>query len=198
MLVAKLVANARNSSFSKGLVLVLCVVLTTACTEIITPLFPISYSFDDDAQGWEGSIGCKSGYSATGGNPGGYVYGIDDAPGFWYFVASTEFTTTVRKAYGLQLSFDLEQSAIDNQADADDILITDGVSALTYKTEYNPNTTWTAYSVKLDETAGWKKGKVKATKAELQQVLQNLTSLKIRGEYRIGPDRGGLDNVSIR
>ncbi|WP_245565159.1 laminin B domain-containing protein [Spirosoma spitsbergense] len=187
-----------KSSAFNVLVLLICGTHFTACTELITPLFPISYGFDDDAQGWEGSVGCKSGYSATGGNPGGYVYGIDDATGFWYFVASTEFTTTVRKAYGLQLSFDLEQSAIDNQADADDIIITDGTLTLTHKTSYNPKTIWTAYSVKLDETAGWKKGKVKATKAELQQVLQNLTSLKIRGEFRSGPDRGGLDNVSIR
>ena len=31
------------------------------------------------------------------------MYGIDDATGFWYFVASTEFTDITRKAYGFTL-----------------------------------------------------------------------------------------------
>lgn len=174
-------------------------VFSVGCTETITPVFPISYSFDEDAQGWQGSVGCKSGYSPTGGNSGGYVYGIDETSGVWFFVASHHFVDISKRAYGLTLSFDLVQSATDAQANTnDDVILTDGTTQLTFNTPYNPSTRWTNYFVKLDEKSGWKKGRVNATKTDVQQVLQNLTSIRIRGEFRSGPDRGGLDNVSIQ
>lgn len=190
-------SHHEKSSLYRIIFLALSILFLVGCNEIITPLLPVTDTFDSDAQGWQVNEGGKGGFSPVDGNLGGFVYGVDNAPGFWYFVAPAGFIASIRKAYGLQLIFDLEQSATDSQAESDDVILTDGVLTLTYKTAYHPKTTWTPYSVKLDEAAGWKKGKVKATKAELQQVLQNLTSLKIRGEYRAGPDRGGLDNVSI-
>ncbi|AKD56051.1 laminin B domain-containing protein [Spirosoma radiotolerans] len=158
---------------------------------------PAYIAFDNDNQGWQISSGAISSYSATGGNPGGYIIGTDNALGFWYFIASKEFVSETRKSYERNLGFDLEQSATDSQANADDVILTDGSTILTFDTAYNPKTTWTHYSIKLDEFSGWKKGKVKATKADMQTVLQNLTELRIRGEFRAGPDRGGLDNVAI-
>jgi len=155
-------------------------------------------SFDRDTQGWQSDGGCKLSFSPAGGNFGGYLNGEDNAVGIWYYVASDRIVKALHNGYGKTLSFDLEQSAVDAQFDADDIVVTDGVTTLTYNTTSNPATTWTPYDIKLDEQSGWKKGKTAVKKAELLQVLSNLTSLKIRGEYRLGHDKGGLDNVSLR
>lgn len=51
--------------------------------------------------------------------------------------------------------------------------------------------------MRLDERIGGKKGLEAAAKTDIQVVLQNLTGLKIRGDYKAGPDRGILVNVAI-
>lgn len=168
------------------------------CTEKMKPLLPVTDTFDDDTQGWKINAAGKGGFQAAGGNPGGFVYAEDQSIDTWFFIAPNQFVEISRKMYGLTLSFDLMQSATDAQTiTSDDIVLTDGTIKLTYNTPNNPGISWTSYSVKLNETSGWKKGKVNATQADMQQVLQNLTSLRIRGEFRLGPDRGGIDNVSI-
>lgn len=167
----------------------------------LTPLDPPgSNSFDDGDQGWRVSVGGVGSFSATGGYPGGYMAGTDNfdpVQTYWYFIAPAPFIDEVRKGYGKTLRFDLIQSGTDVQRNTDDIILRDGINTLTFDTAYNPNTTWTSYSIKLDELSGWKKGKERATKADIQTVLSNLTDLRIRGEYRSGPDNGGLDNVAI-
>lgn len=159
--------------------------------------YPGFVGFDAGNDGWRVSEGGIGSYSATGGNPGGYIVGIDSAYGVWYFVASESFVHETRKYYDRTLKFDLIQSATDSQVNASDVILTDGTTTLTFNTSHYPNTTWTPYSVKLDELSGWKKGNAKATKADMQSVLANLTNLRIRGEFKAGPDQGGLDNVIL-
>lgn len=164
------------------------------------PTLPTVSNFEEDDQGWrisENSENTVPEYSTSGGNPGGYIYTTDRLSNAWYFVASTRFANEVKKGYGKTLYFDLKQSATDAQYDADDVILTDGTIVLTFDTAYNPSTTWTHYSIKLDELSGWKKGASEATGTDIQAVLQNLTELKIRGEFRSGPDTGGLDNAII-
>ncbi|GAB3804828.1 hypothetical protein GCM10028819_36950 [Spirosoma humi] len=167
----------------------------------LTPLDPPdSNSFDEGDQGWRISEGGVGGFSATGGYPGGYMAGsdnLDPIQTLWYFVAPDRFMAEVRKGYGKTLRFDLIQSGTDEQRFSEDVILTDGKNTLTFDTAYNPNTTWTSYAIKLDELSGWKKGNKQATKADIQAVLKNLTELRIRGEYKSGPDDGGLDNVAI-
>lgn len=167
----------------------------------LTPLDPPdSDSFDDGDQGWRISEGGVGSFSATGGYPGGYMAGSDNfdpVHTYWYFIAPAPFTNVVRKGYGKTLRFDLIQSGTDVQRYTDDIILTDGVNTLTFDLSYNPTTNWTSYAIKLDELSGWQKGEGPATKADIQAVLTNLTELRIRGEYRSGPDNGGLDNVAI-
>ncbi len=181
-------------------VVLLSLITINGCNQIsISKLAtPVIDSFDTDSQGWYVSKEAEGGYSRTGGYPGGYIYGSDSSPRAWYFVAPERFIHEVQHGYGKTLRFDLEQSATDAQFDAADIILTDSITTITFNTAYNPDTTWTAYSIDLDELAGWQKGSLKATKEDIQLVLQNLSGFRIRGEYRVGPDRGGLDNVSIR
>jgi hypothetical protein len=63
-----------------------------------------------------------------------------------------------------------------------------------------PETTWTQYRVFLHEATGWKVGSLMgpvATESQLRQVLSSLEVLRIRAEYRNGPDTDGLDNVRL-
>ncbi|MBC3788257.1 laminin B domain-containing protein [Spirosoma utsteinense] len=157
-----------------------------------------SNNFDTDMQGWGVSEGGIGSFSATGGHPGGYLAGEDRTTGDWYYIASPAFLDVVRGGYGKTLRFELKQSAIDSVYSVpDDVILTDGTTTLTVDNAYSPARTWTYYAVRLDELSGWKKGKSAATRAEIRAVLQNLTALWIRGEFRGGPDQGGLDNVAV-
>ncbi len=185
-----------NGTFFIGLLLA----CSTGCSEFSFHLLSLANvnTFDTDDQGWSISVGGIGGFNPVGGHPGGYVYADDAGGPAWYFIASKSFIDEVRKGYGKTLYFDLQQAVAQPKLDAiRDIIFTDGKTTLYFNTAYNPNITWTSYFVKLDELTGWSNGTSLATKTEFERVLQNLTDLRIRGDYKSGPVRGGLDNVAI-
>lgn len=181
-------------------VLVLIIVLSCSSgatdSGTIQPL--VKDTFDTDSQGWAVSKGGISGFSPTGGYPGGFFYGDDATGPAWYFVASKIFVTKARKSYGRTLSFTLRQTAPDSKPGSlYGVILSDSKRTLTFNTGYNPATTWTSYSIRLDELSGWQKGSSRATKSDIQNVIQSLTDLRIRGDFKAGSVRGGIDNVSI-
>ncbi|MGB0384154.1 MAG: Ig-like domain-containing protein [Ardenticatenaceae bacterium] len=158
-------------------------------------------TFDANNEGWTIAGGASGpSYSPTGGNPDGYI-SASDAPGdYWYWQAPAKFLGDLSSAYKGKLSFDLRQSKTSDQFDLEDIILVGGGLTLVYDTPVNPGTTWTSYTVPLDETAGWKKDTLNgsaATQAEMLAVLSSLTTLRIRGEYAGGADTGDLDNVVL-
>lgn len=187
-------------TFSVGLL----TVIMMGCLELRPQELPPPYinNFNKNDQGWRVSviqteIGTIPYYSTTGGNQGGYIYASDKFTTFWYFIASKSFINEAKKGYNKDLRFDLKQSKTDSQLDGDDVILTDGNNTITFNTAHNPTTNWTSYSIKLNELSGWKKGKLKATKTDVQNILKNLSDLRIRGEFRTGIDTCGLDNVAI-
>jgi len=186
-----------EAAFAQGAAQVETVVLQSTT-------LPITNTFDADAEGWAVVGDAQSGsaqpdYSATGGNPGGYTSATDDAQGtFWYWQAPPKFLGDRTAAYGKLLTFDLKQSAADKQLDESDVVLVGGGLTLVFDTSNNPGIDWTNYSIPLQAGAGWKKDSLtgaNASEAEIRLVLRSLTALRIRGEYREGPDTGGLDNV---
>jgi hypothetical protein len=164
-------------------------------------------SFDTDDEGWK-VIGdaqhnsTQPDYMPGGGNPSGYVSATDDvAGGTWYWEAPQKFLGDQSAAYNGVLAFDLKQSDTSSQFDAHDVILTSDQFelALIFDTPNNPGTDWTSYSIPLNETAGWLlEGSGEApTQDQMQRLLSALTGLRIRGEYRNGPDTGGLDNVVL-
>ena len=137
-------------------------------------------------------------HEPTGGNPTGYISATDDvAGGVWYFSAPEKFLKNMKGKYGKILKFNLQQSSTSSQFDSPDIIIEGNGLALHFDTETNPGITWTKYRVSL-RINGWSKEDGTApTAKEMKGVLNNLTRLWIRGEYRSGADTGGLDNVAI-
>ena len=168
-------------------------------------------NFNTDIEGWTviGDAGnvVQPIYNASGGNPGGFISSKDEGTdGTWYFSAPSKFLGNKSWFYGQFLKFELKQNRLDQQFDDKDIILAGGGVLMYFNTSDNPKLTWTAYSVKLDETADWRIPTVvilgvqlsrKASQAEIKTVLCNVSKLWIRGEFVKGADEGGLDNAVI-
>ncbi|TDK41159.1 laminin B domain-containing protein [Antarcticimicrobium luteum] len=162
----------------------------------------VDSAFDTGIDGWSFVADVKAfDWVDTGGNPGGYVEAVDYATGaVWYFVAPVKYLGDKSAYSGGVLEFDLKQSSIRSQFDDDDVVITGGGKSIALSTEDNPGLDWTHYAVSLDTGSDWRLGSVSgdaATQAEIDAVLADVTSLWIRGEYVVGGDTGGLDNVQL-
>jgi len=168
----------------------------------VDPIPAVSSEFEINAEDWSlDGDGEGPFHNATGGNPGGYIFGIDQGQSVsWYFLAPNKFLGNISDAYGQSLIFDLRQSSLDNQNNnSDDISLTNDTLTLHFNLVHNPQTFWTRYSIPLKEGRLWINASTgnPATQSEMQMVLSNLTELRIRGEYRTGPDTGDLDNVML-
>lgn len=189
-----------SRAFSKG-----AIVAALSVVGLALPANAAVSTFDSDDEGWlitGDSTGVEPTYEPSGGNPGSYI-SADDAVqgGVWYFSAPSKFLGDQSATYGGTLSFDLRQSASDNQFDAEDIRLISGTSKLVYKQTSNPGTQWTSYDVPLVANAGWlwdeNGNETAATETQMQNVLGDLDTLEIRGEYREFADVGDLDNVVL-
>lgn len=141
-------------------------------------------------------------YKATGGVANtGYVEATDDVQGgVWYWAAPAKYLGNVGLAYGLSLSFALQQSSLSNQFSSPDIILESGETRLVYRFRHHPNTTWTPYTVQLQPGYNWHVGDLNGptpTGTQFYDTLQFLTALRIRGEFVTGPDTDGLDNVVL-
>jgi Laminin B (Domain IV) len=195
---------------SKPFVLVapLIVVLTTGL--LVTSLktqsdgrIIVAHDFSTSSQGWlvSGDTGLTAPeFNATGGHPGGYLSNVDEALGeTWYFLAPDSLLQQLRTAEHGTLSYDLKQSADEPGFLDDDVVVIGPAGRLSYRFRSSPGTDWTTFSVRLSASAGWRwNWSTPATQEQIRRVLDNPTSLEIRGEYHTGPDEGGLDSVVLR
>ncbi len=163
----------------------------------------ISSTFDTDDEGWRvvgDATSVVPQWSATEGNPDGHVYAVDQVVGgVWYWQAPAKFLGDVSGAYGLTLTFDLKQSGTHNQFNSNEVLLTGGGLTLAIDMAH-PGTTWTSYSIPIDEAGGWGIGSENGpapTQAQMVQVVASLEDLRIRGEFITGADTGSLDNVVL-
>ncbi|WP_049907059.1 alkaline phosphatase D family protein [Halovivax asiaticus] len=189
----------------------------TVHTDDIDPSRPdrdrIESTFDDGPDGWLVSQNGGSDHPAhrtTGGNPGGHITEAENQGGIaWYYQAPFKFLGDREAFYGGTLSFDCKQAEIDWQFDAHpmeggDVLLASGETKLVYEfrgTGSNPGTEWTTFDAPLTAEAGWidlTSHDPFATEETFRDVLANLDTLRIRGEYRSGDDRSFLDNVVLR
>ncbi len=165
-------------------------------------------TFDTDNEGW-GADGDPVSSAATwipaGGNPGGHIRVADAAVGsVWYFVAPPKFRGNQCGAYGRYLRW--EQYINDTTqmfgsiGGRPDVVLAGGGLTLVYDQPYNPGLTWTPFEVLLREDAGWRLNNLNGpapTQSEFRTVLANISALRIRGEFRTGPDFSGLENVVL-
>lgn len=139
-------------------------------------------------------------YESTSGNPDGYIWADDNAAGgTWYWSAPEKFLGNRISSYKEKITFSLKQSSLDNQFDNDDVILFSNDKKIVFNISNNPDTSWTAYSVPLNEEF-WQyssSDKKPVSKKDFTEILNNLTGIYIRGEYVEGKDQGGIDNVIL-
>lgn len=160
-------------------------------------------SFDSGNEGWllagDATTAVPS-WLGAGGNPGGYVHGVDTVTGgVWFWQAPAAFLGNASSSYGQTLSFDLRMRGSGTLFADRDVVLSGGGLTIAYDFATLPqDVAWTHYSVSLSDSAAWKLdtlGGATASAAQIQTVLASLTSLRIRGEFITGADNGDLDNV---
>jgi gliding motility-associated-like protein len=162
-------------------------------------------TFDTGNEGWrcDGDPQSNSAFwNLTGGNPGGHIRMTDGSTGgTWYFVAPAKFLGSKCDAYGKFLRYDQFADNHSNPNAFADIELIGGGIRLVFDHPILPFPTWTHYDLFLREDAGWRVNTTNGlvpTQAQFKQVLSNITSLRIRGEFHhFAVDYGGLDNVLL-
>ncbi|KAB2877779.1 tandem-95 repeat protein [bacterium] len=158
-------------------------------------------NFNTNDEGWNTFNDVSdSAFLSTGGNPGGFFYAVDAVTGaWWYFNAPSKFLGDLSSTYNKTLRFDMKQKpAGTDNSQPDVILIGNGVQ-LNYDFPSNPRTNFTGFGLILNETTGWKKQTtgLAPSQLEMQTVLANVTTLRIRGEFTAGADSAGIDNIIL-
>lgn len=173
----------------------------------------ITSTFDVDADGWTLSDNNNSdpqtvNYFSTGGNPGGYVSATKTSSSQPYFWTSpSKFGGNIAYfCYGQELSFDLQVNHIATvHGAAGDVQIktpSGSILALNLATFPAQAPAWSNFTVRLDETAGWRVGSIGgpvATKAQMIQYLSGLSSFRINIKYNSGVTTftGAIDNIIL-
>ena len=160
-------------------------------------------TFDNDDDGWTLSPDAttiRPELSGAGGDPGGHICGTDGNMGnTWYFVAPDKFLHDASKAFSKRLTWSLRQDNTFQQLKGRDVVLQGNGLQMIFNIKATPGTDWKEYAVRLDGSSGWKKDEAPdfpdAGDDEMKTLLRNVTTLKIRGEYKDGPDHGCLDNV---
>ncbi|MBC7776012.1 MAG: gliding motility-associated C-terminal domain-containing protein [Phycisphaerae bacterium] len=162
-------------------------------------------TFDFDNEGWrcDGDPESTTAYwFSSGGNPGGHIQMTDASTGgTWYFIAPAKFLGPKCDAYGKFLRYDQFADDHSNPNTYADVEMKGGGFTLVFDHPVLPNLAWTHYDLFLREDAGWRINTTNGlvpTQGQFKQVLSNITSIRIRGEFHhVAVDYGGLDNVML-
>jgi hypothetical protein len=155
----------------------------------------ISSTFDTGAEGWTALDAVGFDYTAnwqsSGGNPGGFLEGIETDPngGTGYFIAPSKFLGNFSAYAGGTLTYDFKViQGSDYYSDAD-VIITNGANSVSWTPNINPvGDGWVAFQVQLNQANFG---------SNLASILSNVTELQIRGEFIVGAEVEGLDNVKL-
>jgi hypothetical protein len=168
---------------------------------------PVVSTFDEGDHGWTVAGGPFTAATAptwvqTGGSPDAWV--CARSAGAWYWLAPDTFLGNVSAAYGGTLKFDLNQNVeMENCIGREKLVILDGGGVEIYcDAPYKTQTSWTSYTVRLDETEPWHDAGTGApvTRAAILGVLADLSQLRIRGWFTtcgVETPEAGLDSVAL-
>lgn len=146
-------------------------------------------------------------WSATGGNPGGYIYESDISVGAWGWIGPTDFKGDLSEYYDCYLSFDLIQNShLGIMTNYYDVMIFNAAGDTMVYNYTDPVTinTWLNYIVPINDASGWKYGSSiapgapDATFAEMMAILSDVSKIRIRAEYSgLTYETNGIDNVQL-
>ena len=171
----------------------------------------ITSTFDTDADGWTFSNNgtpVTVNYNASNGNPGGYAsvtYSSNTgAASQGWFAPANFLGPQALRSYGMNLRFDLQQSFAGTNSNLyGDVRIGAPGFYVIFSLPVKPAVTpaWSSYTIKLDETVGWRVNAISgplATRADIIRALTNIGTIEIRGTYITNAANVvGIDNVIL-
>lgn len=171
----------------------------------------ITSTFDTDADGWiflNSATPITPNHSTTGGNPTGFIsvaYSASVGTSTQSWIAPAKFLgSQVLRSMDMNLLFDLQQSQAGTSSNVNgDVRIESGSTIIVYSLPTKPAVAplWSSYSLKLDETQGWRVGSTTgpfATRTQIIAILSNITAIEIRGTYATNAAyTSGIDNVIL-
>jgi len=183
-----------------------------SCFIVITSQAQITSTFDTNADGWifsNNGTPVTVNHNAINGNPGGFVatvpYPASTINSAFGWLAPAKFLGPhALRSYGMNLRFDLQQAFAGTfSASQGDVRIGVPGFYIVFSLPVKPAVApaWSSYTIKLDETSGWRvtgtTGAL-ATQADIIRVLTNIATLEIRGTYITNAANVvGIDNVIL-
>jgi Laminin B (Domain IV)/PEP-CTERM motif len=171
------------------------------------PIASSTFGTTNEAWGVVSTLGYTGSatWTATGGNPAGFIYAQDPDIGAFGFAAPSKFLGDVSAAYGQGFSFDVASYDTPSGPTAWVGLLGGSGGGVTLVSTYAAPTSvypaWHARSMLLVETDGWidLDSGLAATQSQMLDVLGNLDALIITAEFVEGleTDISGLDNVVL-
>lgn len=169
----------------------------------ISPIWAqnLSSTFDIDDEGWSAINGSNLSWKYRGGNPGGFILGEDsDNENTWYYVSPASWSGNWTQYIGDNLSFDMRliNSGDGYNDNFEDIIIICGLN--------NSSISWPGVnsSWPIEPTASWTHYKVGllasnfgVNESEFFLFMDNVSDIRIRGEFSNKGDIEGIDNVFI-
>ena len=155
----------------------------------------LSSTFDSDDEGWTTANDATNfTHNSSGGNPGGFISAVDIGTGaYWYFVAPAAWLGDWTGYVGGTLKYDINILSGAANSAQDDVIIFSGADFLAWRATTLPGTgIWNHYEVQLSGA-----NFTTSSGRTFSDIMSNVTALWIRGEYVLGGDREGLDNVII-
>jgi hypothetical protein len=172
--------------YNRGLLDCEAKAMTIECDLVVRRTLSAEYTFDNDAEGWTSDGDGYMEYRNEGGNPGGYIHGVDYALGDWWFFVSP-WTGDLSAFIGNELQFDLFGTNI--SYDGEVSILSDGEEYLAPLPR--PTQEWTETTILLNGES------FNLDDAEFAQVMSNVSQFRLRCEFYSGPDQAGLDNVRV-
>lgn len=164
------------------------VLLSTNAAPMHTTL---SSTFDSDMEGWRPHDDVTLSHVPTNGNPGGYLHGDDWADGRSYRFKTPLSWAGDWSAFNL-LSFDMKKEGGTASGDDRELVWIHGGSGETIiHTRDVAFSDWTSHEVYLVPE------NFDADQATFDRVMGHVTEMSILGEYVVGDEKEGLDNVVV-
>lgn len=171
--------------------------LFATCTALPLVAAAAGSSFDSGDEGWTTSNGGDQVWTATGGNGGGWLQITDVSNDDFLLNAPASWLGKWGGYLGGTISFDARNINNDTPdwAPFGEVTITGpgGSAVLDIAPANNPpaDGQWHHYSAVLSPSAGW-------AGAPLNDVLNSVTSLTIKGEFHAGvTEVVGIDNIQV-
>lgn len=165
----------------------------------------IESTFDTDLDGWTKAPGSDSGSTLTwvaeGGNPGGFLRFNEAAQGNTDRIAAPpKFLGDLSGFVGGVFSFDVGTNILSSPISNNDNVIFIGAGlTLRYDLPLPTVNTWTNFAIDLQADSGWilTSANRAPTPAEFQQVMGDLTAIRLLADFRSGAEQPYFDNIRM-